>query len=144
MPQPIPSPDAPPFPQQPRRFRPLGAILALVALLLAPVALARFEWRDVIQEITLAPDGGVIVADTRTLWTDEDFGEAFICVLLEPAQTLTLLEGSGPVGPGPAARALSQPCEDGSRASCTGSTARWIPTATSSSGSGTSSGPTTR
>ncbi len=84
----------------------------LAALLLAPFALARFEWRDVVQEVTIEPDGSVVVDDTRTLWTNEDFGEAFICIPLAPGESLTLLGGSGAVDAGPPATARSQPCID--------------------------------
>jgi hypothetical protein len=52
-----------------------------------------------------------VVRDERTLWTDEDFGEAFICVGHPRSVTLTLLEGSGAVSSGPPATAFQQPCE---------------------------------
>ena len=40
------------------------------------------------QTVKLQPNGDVIVTDERTLWTDEDFGEVFICVHLEPLLAL--------------------------------------------------------
>ena len=77
-------------------------------------AQARFEWRDVVQDVTIAPDGAVVVRDERTLWTpDEDFGEAFICVGHPRSVTLTLLDGSGAVSAGPPANAFEQPCDGG-------------------------------
>lgn len=86
----------------------------VLALLLVSVGYAqRFEWRDVEQNVEILPDGEVIVEDERTLWTTGDFGEAFICLELDPGQDVTLLEGSGAVSPGPDATALTQPCEDG-------------------------------
>ena len=72
-----------------------------------------FTWRDVVQDVSIQADGSVIVRDERTLTTDEDFGEAFLCIDLEAGQTVTLLEG-GARSPGPAAEAFQQPCEDGS------------------------------
>jgi len=73
-----------------------------------------YQWLDVVQNVSILPGGGVIVDDTRTLRTDGDFGEAFICVHLLDGQRLTLLEGSGAVGPGPSATAFQQSCTDGS------------------------------
>ncbi len=87
--------------------------LALVWLALWGSALARFEWRDVVQQVEILPDGDVLVTDERTLWTDEDFGEAFICVELEPGQTLSLLEGSSLSLSG--ATYYQQDCESGAR-----------------------------
>src|SRR5690606_17416190 len=72
-----------------------------------------YEWRDVVQKVDIRPDGSVLVDDTRTLWTDEDFGEAFICVPLESGQTITLEPGSGALGAGPQATAFTQPCAGG-------------------------------
>ncbi len=91
---------------------------ALLVLLLAAtgsaLAAQRFEWRDVVQDVTVAPDGSVTVVDTRTLWTDGDFGEAFICVGHAAGQTVTLLpQRSGALDAGPPARAYSQPCDHG-------------------------------
>ena len=65
------------------------------------------------QEVTVRADGSVIVLDTRTLTTDEDFGEAFVCLTPGVDSTVTLLEG-GVRSPGPAATALTQRCADGS------------------------------
>ena len=65
------------------------------------------------QEVTVRADGTVTVLDTRTLTTDEDFGEAFICLTPGSGNTVTLLEG-GVLSPGPAATALTQGCADGS------------------------------
>lgn len=87
--------------------------LALVALALWGGALARFEWRDVVQQVEIQANGDVLVTDERTLWTDEDFGEAFICVRLAPGQTLTLLEGSSLSGF--EASGYQQACESGAR-----------------------------
>lgn len=91
------------------------------ALLLLPVCSSllgwgsaqEFSWHDVVQEVTVRPDGSVVVYDERTLSTDEDFAEAFICLNLAADETVTLLEG-GARSPGPAATALAQPCEDDS------------------------------
>jgi len=88
--------------------------VAVVLFLASAWAQARFEWRDVVQEVTIAPDGTVVVRDERTLWTpDEDFGEAFICVGHPRSVTLTLLEGSGAISGGPPATAFQQPCSAG-------------------------------
>ena len=84
--------------------------------LLSVVGLASaqsFSWRDVVQQVNLQADGSVMVRDERTLTTDEDFGEAFICIHLAAGQKVTLLKG-GAVSPGPAAKAFQQPCADGS------------------------------
>ncbi len=89
------------------------AALLLVALL-GGFAEARFEWRDVVQEVTILPDGGVEVRDERTLWTNEDFREAFVCVQLTSGQRLTLLpDETGALSPGPNAVGLTQPCSGG-------------------------------
>lgn len=85
----------------------------LTGLVTSSVSAQEFTWRDVVQEVAIQPDGAVIVEDTRTLTTDEDFGEVFICLNPGPGGTVTLLEG-GALSPGPAATALTQPCEDGS------------------------------
>jgi uncharacterized membrane protein len=87
-------------------------VLLLVALLVG-TAQARFEWRDVVQNVTIDRDGSVVVTDERTLWTDEDFGEAFICIGHDFGVRVTLLEGSGAVSPGPTATAFQQGCADG-------------------------------
>ncbi|UCH27104.1 MAG: DUF2207 domain-containing protein [Trueperaceae bacterium] len=73
----------------------------------------RYEWRDIEQRVQILANGDVIVDDLRTLWTDEDFGEAFICLELTPQQSVILLEGSGAVSPGPPASALTQACSGG-------------------------------
>lgn len=93
--------------------RGLVTLAAALVLALASASHARFEWRDVVQRFELRADGSVVVADERTLWTDEDFGEAFVCVRLAPGQRLELLPTAGAVSPGPDARALTQPCADG-------------------------------
>ena len=102
-------------PRPPLRRLALLALLAALLLAGAGQALAaqRFEWRDVVQDATLAADGSVTVVDTRTLWTDGDFGEAFICVGHKAAQTVTLLPQTGAVDAGPPARTYSQPCHGG-------------------------------
>ena len=91
------------------------SVLCLAALLLVAGswAEARFEWRDVVQEVDILPDGTVVVEDERTLWTDEDFGEAFICLEHGANVAVELLERSGAVGAGPPATAYTQPCESG-------------------------------
>lgn len=95
-----------------RALRPL--LFGALALLLGSAATAQsYQWRDVVQDVQIQADGSVIIDDTRTLWTDEDFGEAFICVQLEPHQRITLLEGSGAVSPGPNATAYTQSCRGG-------------------------------
>jgi len=89
-------------------------LVALVLLLFVQGGLAqRYEWRDVVQNVTIGPSGDVVVNDTRTLWTDGDFGEAFICFELSGRHTIELLPGSGAISPGPPATAFSQPCPAG-------------------------------
>ena len=101
--------DPPPTPVR----RPRPWLVVLIAAVLVGAAHARFEWRDVVQNVTIDRNGSVVVFDERTLWTDEDFGEAFIC-LGHPARVrVTLLDGSGAVSPGPAATAFQQACADG-------------------------------
>lgn len=96
------------------RFRRFLQVLTLLGVLGLTAGFAqRFEWRDVVQKVTIGADGGVVFDDTRTLWTDDDFGEAFICVGLQAGQRLTLLDGSGGLGPGPSTTAFSQPCAAG-------------------------------
>ena len=96
-----------------RPIRAGAMLVALLVLLLAAAAQARFEWRDVVQDVAIATDGTVTVQDERTLWTDEDFGEAFICVGHPRSVTLTLLPDSGAVSAGPPATAYQQPCAAG-------------------------------
>jgi len=98
----------------PHHRRRHGLVLLAIVLLASAWAQARFEWRNVVQEVTIAADGSVVVRDERTLWTpDEDFGEAFICVGHAGSVSLTLLDGSGAVSPGPSATAFQQPCDAG-------------------------------
>lgn len=104
---------AAPPPRRARTARRRALALLLPTLLALAGAHARFEWRDVVQDVTIAADGTVIVVDERTLWTDEDFGEAFLCIQLTSGQRITLLEGSGAVSPGPPASAYQQPCTGG-------------------------------
>lgn len=93
------------------RSRPLLLAWLLAGLMLCTAATAqRYEWRDVVTNVVIEPDGSVVVDDVRTLWTDEDFGEAFICLHLGPGESVNLLPGSGAVGPGPASTAFTQPC----------------------------------
>ncbi len=99
-------------PRAPRGRRGRALVLAVLALL-ATSAQARFEWRDVVQDVTIGADSVVTVRDERTLWTDEDFGEAFICVGHAARVELTLLEGSGAVDAGSPATAFQQPCDGG-------------------------------
>jgi len=72
-----------------------------------------FTWQNVRQRVEIEPDGSVLVRDERTLTTDENFAEAFICLDLGDGESVTLL-GGGALSPGPAATAFQQPCEDGS------------------------------
>ena len=82
-------------------------------VVLTNAAAQSYEWRDVEQVVEIQADGTVVVYDTRTLWTDDDFGEAFICFELEGRQAIELLPGTGAVSPGPPATAFSQPCPGG-------------------------------
>src|SRR5690606_10742970 len=88
-------------------------LLASAFVLLGAAQAQRFEWRDVVQNVTLEPEGTVVIEDTRTLWTDGDFGEAFICLELERNQRVDLLPRSGAVSSGPQATAFTQPCAAG-------------------------------
>lgn len=90
--------------------------LPLALLLLASAAQAQFSWQEVRQDVTIHRDGSVTVRDERTLRASggDDFGEAFICVLLEGPQRLVLLDDAGAVDRPGQARAFTQPCEDGS------------------------------
>lgn len=89
----------------------LRVVTGLIILCLLSFATAqRYEWRDVVMDVVIEPGGGVVIDDTRTLWTDEDFGEAFICMALPPGVSLDLLPGSGAVDAGPAFTAFTQPC----------------------------------
>lgn len=94
---------------------PLAVLATLVpALLLAGQAQARFEWRDVVQDVRILPDGVVEVRDERTLWTTDDFGEAFVCVQLRSGEQLTLIgDETTALSPGPAAVGLTQRCDGG-------------------------------
>ncbi|HET9027520.1 MAG TPA: DUF2207 domain-containing protein [Trueperaceae bacterium] len=88
--------------------------LAINLFLLLSAAFAQsYLWSDVVQVVQIMADGSVIVDDTRTLSTDADFGEAFICVKLTPSQRLTLLDGSGALGNGPSSTAYQQQCSGG-------------------------------
>lgn len=92
----------------------LIATFTLLPLMVASFASSQtYQWRDVVQTVTIEPDGAVVIDDTRTLWTSGDFGEAFVCVQHGANQRLTLLDGSGAVDPGPDATAFTQACEDG-------------------------------
>ncbi len=97
-----------------RPHRRSSALYLVLALALTGAGLAQsYTWSDVVQVVTIQADGDVIVDDTRTLSTSGDFGEAFICVKLTGGQSLSLLDGSGALGPGPSAHAYSQPCDGG-------------------------------
>ncbi len=73
-----------------------------------------YQWHDVAQDVDIRSDGTIIVNDERTLVAGGgDFNEAFICLNLTANQSVELLDG-GALGPGPSARAYTQPCEDGS------------------------------
>ena len=73
---------------------------------------ASYQWKNVVQNVEILPNGDVIVDDQRTLWTDEDFGEAYICLELTSSQSVELLEGSGAVGGNVGSQAFMQRCED--------------------------------
>lgn len=90
-------------------------LLALTALfMLGGLAQARFEWRDVVQDVQIQADGRVLVTEERTLWTDEDFGEAFICIGHGAGVRVQLVVAeSGAVSPGPQASAYQQRCSAG-------------------------------
>lgn len=95
-----------------RRYR--HALVCLVLALAATWSFGQsYEWRDVVQVVSIQADGRVIVIDTRTLWTDDDFGEAFICFELGDAQIVTMLPVTGALDAGPTATAYSQPCAAG-------------------------------
>ena len=96
-----------------RRSHLIALVTILTAALASTASSQTYQWREVVQTVTIEPDGAVVVDDTRTLWTNGDFGEAFICVQHGAGQRLTLLEGSGAVSPGPSATAFTQACEDG-------------------------------
>lgn len=93
-----------------RRRHIIWALTAALAVLACaqPAAAQRFEWRDVEQRVEILPSGDVIVDDVRTLWTDADFGEAYIEIRLAPGQRVELLEESGALSPGPPAEARQQ------------------------------------
>ncbi len=89
-------------------------VFALLLAVLLPCAVAqRYEWRDVEQRVEILANGEVIIDDTRTLWTDGDFGEAFIEIRRTPEQAVELLAGSGAVSAGPPAEAYQQAVEGG-------------------------------
>jgi hypothetical protein len=114
MPSAAPTPPGPASRETAPRTRTRFVLLLGLALaLLAGAAHARFEWRDVVQDVTIAANGDVTVVDERTLWTDEDFGEAFICIGHPSSVRVTLLDGSGAVSPGSPATAFQQPCAAG-------------------------------
>lgn len=85
--------------------------LLLIIGLLGAVWAQRFEWRDVVQTVTIDADGSVTVEDERTLWSDGDFAEAFVCIPLAGNQGLTLLAGSGSLS-GVPAEVFTQPCQE--------------------------------
>lgn len=104
------------------RTQALTLIALAVGLLIGVSSAQTYQWRDVVQVVELRPDGDVFVSDTRTLWTDEDFGEAFICLDLTPPRlspdldiSVTLLDSSAALGSGPSWRVYRQPCQVGGR-----------------------------
>jgi len=94
-------------------IRLIRTVAVLLGAMLLSFAWARFEWRDVVQEVTLLADGGVVVRDERTLWTpDEDFAEAFICVGHSSNERVTFID-AGTVPPSSAALGFSRACVGG-------------------------------
>lgn len=100
------------------RLRCLVGFTAVMLLVAANASAQSYQWRDVVQEVEIRPTGDVYVSDTRTLWTDEDFGEAFICLDLTPPAlspdlrpSVTLQNTSAALGSGPNWQAFTQPCE---------------------------------
>lgn len=91
-------------------------LFLLALLLLTSLASARIYWDDIDQTVTIQPDGTVHVRDERVLRAtgDDDFGEAFICIQLDPGQELILGEASGALDTPERATARTQACEDGS------------------------------
>lgn len=89
--------------------------IVLLVVSFSAVFSASYQWKNVVQNVEILPNGDVIVDDQRTLWTNEDFGEAFICLNLTSGQSLELLDGSGAVGGNVGSRAFTQSCEDNPR-----------------------------
>lgn len=90
-----------------------GLLLLFVALWGSLTFAQRYEWRDVRQDVTIQADGRVVVVDTRTLWSNSTFNEAYICFGLAEGQTLTMLPLTDAIGAGPPAYAYSQDCTAG-------------------------------
>lgn len=89
------------------------AVAVLFASLVVSLAWARFEWRDVVQEVTIFGDGAVFVRDERTLWTpDEDFAEAFLCIRHDAAHIFTPFTADT-VPSSPDVDGFFQPCVGG-------------------------------
>ena len=96
------------------RFRLLHRHVVVLALLAASLAYAQsYEWCDVKQIVTVQPDGRIVVLDERTLWTDGQFIEAFICFGHEDHHSVNMLPLTGAVGAGPESYAYTQPCGAG-------------------------------
>ncbi len=87
-------------------------VVIIYSTVFSTVLAQSYQWKNVVQKVEILPNGDVIVDDQRTLWTDEDFGEAFICLELASGQNIELLEGSGAVGGNVGSRAFTQRCED--------------------------------
>lgn len=97
-----------------RAVRVVAVLLAVALVVGQAQALERWQWLDVVQDVRITSDGTVEVRDERTLVTDQDFGEAFVCVQLRAHERLSLIEGeTAALSPGPAAHALAQPCDGG-------------------------------
>jgi len=94
-------------------IRRAGIRWALLLLMIAGVAQAQPQWREVVQTVRIAADGSTIFdTELTAVVTSGDFGEVFICVE-HGSSPLTLLPESGVVRANSGGRALTQPCEGG-------------------------------
>lgn len=89
-----------------------SAFLAVVFIGLPLSTAQNFQWSDVIQNIDIQSNGVIKVHDERTLKTDGDFGEVFLCLTDNQGTTISLEKG-GALSPGPKVEAFQQPCEGG-------------------------------